>query len=205
MVNCKSDFNQGAPRTAIVSPVNDFRLALILGGARSGKSSYSLKLAGQFPAPRLYLATAEAGDEEMAARIEQHRRDRGEGWDTREVPLDLAGALAQAQGRYQVILADCLTLWLSNWLIRGGDGAELKSVCLDLVNTLEKAATPTILVSNEVGWGIVPENPLAREFRDWNGWLHQRLAAAADLVVLMVAGLPMTLKSAHGKGDQHGI
>jgi adenosylcobinamide kinase/adenosylcobinamide-phosphate guanylyltransferase len=185
--------------------VNNFRLALILGGARSGKSSYSLELAGQFPDPRLYLATAEAGDEEMAARIAQHRRDRGEGWDTREVPLDLAGALAQAQGRYKVILADCLTLWLSNWLIRGGDRAELKSVCLELVKILERAATPTILVSNEVGWGIVPENPLAREFRDWAGWLHQLLAAAADLVVLMVAGLPLTLKPAHGKGKRHGI
>jgi adenosylcobinamide kinase/adenosylcobinamide-phosphate guanylyltransferase len=188
-----------------LSPVNDLRLALLLGGARSGKSSYSLELAGNFPAPRLYLATAEAGDEEMTARIAQHRRDRGEGWDTREVPLDLAGALAQAQGRYQVILADCLTLWLTNWLLRGGDSAELKSVCLELVHILEKTATPTILVSNEVGWGIVPENPLAREFRDWAGWLHQLVAAAADLVVLMVAGLPMTLKSAHGKGVQHGI
>jgi adenosylcobinamide kinase / adenosylcobinamide-phosphate guanylyltransferase len=188
-----------------VSPVNEFRLALILGGTRSGKSGYALELARGFPAPRLYLATAEAGDEEMAARIAQHRQDRGEGWDTWEVPLDLAGAFAQAQGRYQVILADCLTLWLSNWLIRGGDSAELKSVCLELANILEKSATPTILVSNEVGWGIVPENPLAREFRDWAGWLHQLLAAAADLVVLTVAGLPMTLKSAHKKGDQHGI
>jgi adenosylcobinamide kinase/adenosylcobinamide-phosphate guanylyltransferase len=205
VVNCKSDFTKGALRAAVLSGDDIFRLALVLGGARSGKSSYSLELAGNFPAPRLYLATAEAGDEEMAARIAQHRRDRGEGWDTREVPLDLGGALTQAQGRYQVILADCLTLWLTNWLLRGGDSAELKSVCLELVHILEKTATPTILVSNEVGWGIVPENPLAREFRDWAGWLHQLVAAAADLVVLMVAGLPMTLKSAHGKGDQHGI
>jgi adenosylcobinamide kinase/adenosylcobinamide-phosphate guanylyltransferase len=184
-----------------VSPVNDFRCALILGGARSGKSSYSLELAKRFPAPRLYLATAEAGDEEIAVRIAQHRRDRGEGWDTREVPLDLAGALAQAQGRYQVILADCLTLWLTNWLLRGGDSAELKSVCLELVHILEKTATPTILVSNEVGWSIVPENPLAREFRDWAGWLHQLLAATADLVVLMVAGLPLILKSSYEKEE----
>jgi adenosylcobinamide kinase / adenosylcobinamide-phosphate guanylyltransferase len=177
----------------------------VLGGARSGKSRYALELARQFPSPRLYLATAEAGDEEMAARIAQHRRDRGEGWDTLEAPLFLEGAIAQAQGRYRVILADCLTLWLSNWLIRGGDRAELKTLCLELTAIVEKATTPLILVSNEVGWGIVPENPLAREFRDWAGWLHQLLAATADLVVLLVAGLPLTLKSAHGKGEHHGI
>ena len=180
----------------------NFRLALILGGARSGKSRYALELAGSFPSPRLYLATAEAEDEEMAARIARHRRDRGEGWDTVEAPLDLAGALAQAQGRYQVILADCLTLWLSNWLIRGGGSAELQKVCEELAAVGEKVTTPTILVSNEVGWGIVPENPLAREFRDWAGWLHQLIAATADLVVLLAAGLPLTLKSAHQKGEQ---
>jgi adenosylcobinamide kinase/adenosylcobinamide-phosphate guanylyltransferase len=119
-----------------------------------------------------------------------------------EAPLDLAGALAQAQGRYQVILADCLTLWLSNWLIRGGGSAELQRVCEELAAVGEKVTTPTILVSNEVGWGIVPENPLAREFRDWAGWLHQLIASAADLVVLLAAGLPLTLKSAHQKGER---
>ena len=184
-----------------MNPVNEFRLALILGGTRSGKSGYALDLARKFPVPRLYLATAEAGDEEMAARIAKHRQDRGEGWDTVEVPLELTGAIAGAQGRYQVILADCLTLWLSNWLIRGDDSAELKGVCLDLVNILKKTATPTILVSNEVGWGIVPEHTLAREFRDWAGWLHQLLAAAADLVVLMVAGLPLMVKSPNKKEE----
>jgi adenosylcobinamide kinase/adenosylcobinamide-phosphate guanylyltransferase len=183
----------------------NFRLALILGGARSGKSRYALELARSFPAPRLYLATAEAGDEEMAARIACHRRDRGEGWDTVEAPLELAGALAQAQGRYQVILADCLTLWLSNWLLRAEDSAELERVCGELAAVGERATTPTILVSNEVGWGIVPENPLAREFRDWAGWLHQLIAKAADVVVLLVAGLPLILKSAHGKGEGYGI
>ncbi len=184
-----------------MNPGNEFRLALILGGTRSGKSGYALELAKNFSAPRLYLATAEAGDEEMAARIAKHRQDRGVGWDTIEVPLELTGAIAAAQGRYQVILADCLTLWLSNWLIRGGDSTELQGVCLDLVNTLKKNATPTILVSNEVGWGIVPENRLAREFRDWAGWLHQLLAAAADLVVLMVAGLPLIVKSPNEKEE----
>jgi adenosylcobinamide kinase / adenosylcobinamide-phosphate guanylyltransferase len=178
-----------------------FRLALILGGARSGKSRFALELAGNFPQPRLYLATAQAGDEEMAARIAQHRRDRGEGWDTREVPLDLSGAITQAQGRYQVILADCLTLWLTNWLIREGDATALKNVCLELVATLKESSTPTILVSNEVGWGIVPDNPLAREFRDWAGWLHQNLAAAADLVTLLVAGIPLMVKNPYEKEE----
>ena len=177
------------------------RLALVLGGARSGKSRYALDLAGTFPPPRLYVATAEAGDEEMAVRIAQHRRDRGEGWETVEAPLELAGALSQAQGGYEVIVVDCLTLWLSNQLIRGGDGAELQRECVELAAAVEKTATPTIVVSNEVGWGIVPENPLAREFRDLAGWLHQLMAAAADLVVLLVAGLPLTVKSVHGKGE----
>jgi adenosylcobinamide kinase/adenosylcobinamide-phosphate guanylyltransferase len=184
-----------------LSQSENFRLALVLGGARSGKSRYALDLAGNFPPPRLYMATAEAGDEEMAARIAQHRRDRGEGWDTVEAPLDLAGALSQAQRRYEVILVDCLTLWLSNWLIQGGDPAELHKVCVELAAAVEQTATPAILVSNEVGWGIVPENSLAREFRDRAGWLHQLIAAAADLVVLLVAGLPLTLKSAHGKEE----
>ena len=184
-----------------LSPGHDFRRALILGGARSGKSGYALELARRLPAPRLYLATAEAGDEEMAARIAQHQQDRGDGWDTREAPLDLAEAIAQSQDRYRVILADCLTLWLSNWLIRGGGPAELQVVCRELAVALQQATTPTILVSNEVGWGIVPDNPLAREFRDWAGWLHQLLTAESDLVVLLVAGLPLTLKSAHKKGE----
>jgi len=184
-----------------LSRSENFRLALILGGARSGKSRYALDLAGTFPPPRLYVATAEAGDEEMAVRIGQHRRDRGEGWETAEAPLELAGTLEQAQGGYEVIVVDCLTLWLSNQLIRGGGEAELQRECVELAAVVEKAATPTIVVSNEVGWGIVPENPLAREFRDRAGWLHQLMAAAADLVVLLVAGLPLTLKSAHGKGE----
>lgn len=184
-----------------MSLAKHFHRALILGGARSGKSRYALDLADTFPPPRLYMATAEAGDEEMAARIAQHRRERGEGWDTVEAPLDLTGALGRAQERYQVILVDCLTLWLSNWLLREGDRAEIQRVCRELTTVVENTSTPTILVSNEVGWGIVPENPLAREFRDRAGWLHQLLAAVADLVVLLVAGLPLIVKSAHGKGE----
>ena len=185
-----------------MSPGHNFRLALILGGARSGKSGYALELAGRFPAPRLFLATAEARDEEMAARIAQHQRERGAGWDTRETPLDLAEAIAQDQGNPSVMVADCLTLWLSNRLLGSQGHDDLKNVCLGLVDAVKGSATPTILVSNEVGWGIVPENPLAREFRDWAGWLHRQLAAAADLVVLMVAGLPLVIKPDLGHGEK---
>jgi adenosylcobinamide kinase/adenosylcobinamide-phosphate guanylyltransferase len=175
--------------------VPNFRLALILGGARSGKSRYGLSLAAQFPLPRLFVATAEAGDEEMAARIAQHRQERGPDWETREAPVALPQALAEAQGKYGVILVDCLTLWLTNLMLRP-DATEgrVESDCQGLLKVLEASATPVIFISNEVGWGIVPENPLARRFRDEAGWLHQRLAVLADLVVLVVVGLPLVIK-----------
>ena len=172
-----------------------FRVALVLGGARSGKSRYGLALAAPFPPPHLYVATGEAGDAEMAARIEEHQRERGPGWDTVEAPLALGMALAAAQGRYGVILVDCLTLWLANLMLtRSHAAADIQEAGEHLAEVLEQTATPTILISNEVGLGIVPENPLAREFRDLLGWLHQRLARTADLVVLMVAGLPLKIK-----------
>ncbi len=171
-----------------------FRVALILGGARSGKSRYALDLAGSRPEPRLYLATGEPGDAEMAARIARHRRERGPGWETREVPRALPQALAAAQGQYQVVLVDCLTLWLANVLSREESAAAVQVACEALVAAVRAATTPLILVSNEVGLGIVPENPLAREFRDLSGLLHQQLARTADLVLLMVAGLPVRVK-----------
>jgi|UniRef100_A0A7C5EM85 adenosylcobinamide kinase/adenosylcobinamide-phosphate guanylyltransferase len=181
-----------------------FHLALVLGGTRSGKSRYALDLAQKFPPPRLYLATAEAQDGEMAERIARHRRERGEGWDTLEAPLSVADALKRAQGRYQVILVDCLTLWLSNWLLQNPGKEKMQELCRGLEAQVRSLGTPAIFVSNEVGWGIVPENPLAREFRDWSGWLHQLLAAAADLVVLLVAGIPLTLKSPRKKDELYG-
>ncbi len=172
-----------------------FRLALVLGGARSGKSRYALTLAQGRPAPRLFVATGEPRDEEMAARIAHHQAERGPDWVTREAPLDLVGALADASDHFGVILVDCLTLWLSNLMLRlDKDEHDLDRDLDGLVKFLEKSATPTILISNEVGWGIVPENALARSFRDKAGWLHQRLAQIADLVTLTVAGLPMTIK-----------
>ena len=173
-----------------------FRLALILGGARSGKSRYGLGLAARCPAPRLFVATCEPRDAEMEARIEAHQRERGSDWATREVPLELAATLNEAQGHYGVIVVDCLTMWVSNLLLQeDASPGSIQTAGEDLMATLAQTAAPTILVSNEVGWGIVPDNPLARKFRDQAGWLHQRLAQVADLVVLVVAGVPMLIKS----------
>jgi adenosylcobinamide kinase / adenosylcobinamide-phosphate guanylyltransferase len=174
-----------------------FRLALVLGGTRSGKSRYGLELAARFREPRLFIATGEARDEEMTARIAAHQQERGPGWDTREEPLDLAGGLTASQGHYGVILVDCITMWLTNVMLREGVAPEdIESSCSCLVQTLAVGRTPTILISNEVGLGIVPENALARQFRDRAGWLHQRLAQVADLVVMVVAGIPVLIKIA---------
>ena len=173
-----------------------FRLALILGGAHSGKSRYGLGLAARCPAPRLFVATGEPRDAEMEARIAAHQRERGSDWATREVPLKLAAALGDAQNHYGVIVVDCLTMWVSNLLLReDAPPGSIQTACEHLLEVLARTAAPTILISNEVGWGIVPDNPLARNFRDQAGWLHQRLAQMADLVVLVVAGVPVLIKS----------
>ena len=157
-------------------------LTLVLGGARSGKSRHAESLFG--PGPRTYIATAQAFDDEMRTRIATHRADRADqGWTTIEEPLDLADALRVDQP----LLVDCLTLWLSNLLL-----AELPIPSLDAA--LAARTHPTVLVSNEVGLGIVPDNALARRFRDEAGRLHQHLAALADTVTLVVAGIPMRVK-----------
>jgi adenosyl cobinamide kinase/adenosyl cobinamide phosphate guanylyltransferase len=172
-----------------------FRVALVLGGARSGKSGYAMRLAESLPGPRLFVATCEPRDEEMQARIDQHRLERGRDWETREACLDLPDFLAGPPQGYGVILVDCLTMWLSNLMLKeGANRAGIEAECGRLAQALTTARTPTILVSNEVGWGIVPDNPLAREFRDRAGALHQRLARIADLVTLVAAGLPLMLK-----------
>jgi adenosylcobinamide kinase/adenosylcobinamide-phosphate guanylyltransferase len=162
-------------------------LTLILGGARSGKSRHAETLLTADPPPWRYVATAEAGDAEMAARIAAHRARRGEGWHTLEVPLDLPAALAEPLPT----LVDCLTLWLANVMAAGRD---VPAATAALLAALEARAAPTVLVSNEVGLGIVPQNTLARAFRDEAGRLHQALAARADRVCFMVAGLAMTVK-----------
>ena len=166
------------------------QLTLVLGGARSGKSRYAESLITALPPPWTYLATAQAGDDEMAARIAEHRERRGDGWQTVEAPHDLASALrAAAPGR--PVLVDCLTLWLSNRMLAGAD---LDQEIETLEQALQHRVSAVALVANEVGFGIVPDNALARRFRDRQGLLNQRLAARADRVVLVVAGLPLVVK-----------
>jgi adenosylcobinamide kinase / adenosylcobinamide-phosphate guanylyltransferase len=164
-------------------------LTLVLGGARSGKSRYAESIIVALPPPWVYVATAQAGDDEMAARINAHRARRPAGWQTVETPHDLAGALATSGTK--PVLVDCLTLWLSNLLLADTDIDEEMEE-LELALASRQAATA--LVANEVGSGIVPEHPLGRRFRDLHGVLNQRIAARADRVVLMVAGLPLSLK-----------
>lgn len=167
-------------------------LTLVLGGARSGKSALAESCLAHWPGERVYLATAQAGDAEMAARIAAHRRRRGTRWRTVEAPVDLAGALAAAGGAETAVLVDCLTLWLANVVAAGRDPAEERA---RLLEALASVPSPVVMVSNEVGLGIVPDNALARRFRDAAGRLHQELAAAADRVLFVAAGLPLTLKS----------
>ena len=165
------------------------RLTLVLGGARSGKSRHAERLATALPPPWTYVATAQALDAEMRARIAAHRARREAGWITVEAPINLAEAIGGAGSG--PVLVDCLTLWVSNLLLSGADIAEATS---SLNAALDARGAPTILVANEVGLGIVPDNALARAFRDAAGLLNQRLAARADRVVFLVAGLPMRVK-----------
>ncbi|HEY1745381.1 MAG TPA: bifunctional adenosylcobinamide kinase/adenosylcobinamide-phosphate guanylyltransferase [Xanthobacteraceae bacterium] len=165
-------------------------LTLVIGGARSGKSRHAESFIAATKPPWTYVATAEAGDEEMAARIKAHRQRRGSCWRTVEAPREVSATLSERQTT--PVLVDCLTLWLSNLLLAGDD--------IDReIGRLEKAVAamkaPVVMVANEVGLGIVPEHPLGRQFRDWQGILNQRMAAQADRVILMVAGLPLEVKS----------
>lgn len=166
------------------------RLTLVTGGARSGKSTWVEGLAMSAGRPRRYIATAQAFDAEMQDRIARHRAQRGTGWTTVEAPLELAAALAEA-GPEEVVLVDCLTLWLTNHLLADHDLADAAD---RLAGALAACAAPVICVTNEVGWGIVPADPLSRRFRDEQGRLNQRLAAQAELVVAVLCGLPLALK-----------
>jgi adenosylcobinamide kinase / adenosylcobinamide-phosphate guanylyltransferase len=168
------------------------RLTLVLGGARSGKSLYAENLIVALPPPWTFVATAQAGDAEMAERIAAHRSRRGKDWQTVEATHDLSAALA-AVATDNPVLLDCLTLWLSNRMLAG---AELDAEIACLAAALAGRMAPVVIVSNEVGSGIVPGNALSRRFRDMQGRLNQQMAARADRVVLMVAGLPVVVKDA---------
>jgi adenosylcobinamide kinase / adenosylcobinamide-phosphate guanylyltransferase len=167
------------------------RLTLVLGGARSGKSRHAEALVTAAPAPWVYVATAEPFDDEMKTRIAEHRVRRGGQWHTVEAPLELAGAIEGAPAS-ATVLVDCLTLWLNNLMF---NNRNTDTETARLAAVLAARQGPVVLVSNEVGSGIVPDNAQARRFRDLQGRLNQRIAARADHVVLLVAGLPMVVKA----------
>ena len=171
------------------------RIVYITGGSRSGKSGYAQQLAEGHAGDLLYVATAEIRDAEMNERVSRHRAERGERWHTLEEPLRLADTVPDAAGGCGAVLVDCLTLWLSNLLEQHGDDAEQIAVATDeLLAALRALEATTYLVANEVGSGIVPENHLARSFRDLAGIMNQQVAAGADEAWLVVSGLPMKLK-----------
>jgi adenosylcobinamide kinase/adenosylcobinamide-phosphate guanylyltransferase len=170
-------------------------VTFILGGCRSGKSGFALQTASAIPADRrVFIATSMPLDDEMKARVARHRTERGAGWTTVEAPLALAEAIAENARNGCVILVDCLTLWISNMLLETGAPAAVEARIPHLIRTLAQTACPVVLVSNEVGAGIVPENKLARQFRDLAGTANQAVAAAAHRVVWVVAGIPVTIK-----------
>ncbi len=171
--------------------MSDFpSLSLVIGGVSSGKSRWAEQLTETALRPKIYIATAEAHDVEMSAKIARHQASRGADWQTVDAPLALAGALADCPND-GVILVDCLTMWLSNHLLASSDLADETS---SLISQLQKVSAPAILVSGEVGASVVPENALARQFQAELGRLNQSVAGAADLVVTVIAGLPMVLK-----------
>jgi adenosylcobinamide kinase / adenosylcobinamide-phosphate guanylyltransferase len=169
------------------------RLTLVLGGARSGKSRHAEGLVAALRPPWLYIATAEGLDDEMRQRIAEHRQRRGSDWETLDAPIALPEAIAGHDGRHGAVLIDCLTLWLSNIMLSGRNPEAERG---RLLQALRGADKPIVAVSNEVGLGVVPDNALARRFRDEQGRLNAEVAALADHVVLMAAGLPLVLKGA---------
>ncbi len=167
-------------------------IVLIGGGSRSGKSRYALTLARSRGSRLAYAATARALDEEMRERVLRHQRDRGAGFVTIEAPIDVAGLLEARAAEFDVIVVDCLTLWLTNLLLSPDRDIEAES--RRLLSAASIAPALVLLVTNEVGCGIVPENSLARRFRDWAGWLNQQAAEAAFEIYWMVFGCPLRIK-----------
>ncbi|MBI5198482.1 MAG: bifunctional adenosylcobinamide kinase/adenosylcobinamide-phosphate guanylyltransferase [Nitrospirae bacterium] len=172
------------------------KIIFIIGGARSGKSDFALEEASGISGKKAYIATAEALDEEMRERIEEHKKKRGEDWDTYEEPLKISEVIKKIGGKYEVIILDCLTLWLSNLM---QDNCNSDREIENLIDTLEGSKlqapnTELFIVSNEVGMGIVPENEIARRFRDMAGILNQKVAEISDEVYLIAAGIPVKIK-----------
>jgi adenosylcobinamide kinase/adenosylcobinamide-phosphate guanylyltransferase len=170
-------------------------ITLVTGGARSGKTRYALESAGEHEATRggfdelTYIATAELLDDEMRERAARHRQERGSRWRTVEEPFDVAARVKELTG---IVVVDCLTMWLSNWMLR--DETHLEPQIESLCSTFRTADCHVRAITNEVGSSIVPDNPLARRFRDWSGVMNQRVAKTADRVYLMVCGIPTQVK-----------
>ena len=175
---------------------NSNELVLVLGGARSGKSSWALRYVEERYESFLFMATAEVRDQEMEERVRKHKTSRGTNWQLIEEPLEIAEALNSRCGHVEAVLIDCLTIWLSNVMLSGRQEG-VRSYQEKLLGILAARSRAITIVSNEVGSGIVPESPLGREFRDHAGLLNQRVAALADKVIFMIAGLPLFVKNAH--------
>jgi len=180
---------------------------LVTGGSRSGKSAYAQQLAERLPGRRAFIATCPVLDDELHRRVEKHKEARRAArWDTIEETIELARALSDATD-HQVLLVDCLTLWVNNLLYEaerhGGELSEsdVEAHCARLLDACRQREGTIIFVTNEVGWGIVPDNALARRFRDLAGRCNQRIAAAADEVVLVVCGIPLQLKKGQARGE----
>ena len=170
------------------------KVLFIIGGCRSGKSSHALFLANQIPGHKIFIATCMPHDKEMEERVLLHKKQRSRAWTTLEVPVRLPEEISKNSQKENVILVDCLTLWISNLMLENNDHETIDGHIRNLVRSLENAQCPVILVSNEVGTGIVPENRLARRFRDIAGFTNQSIAAYADNVIWMVAGIPVGVK-----------
>jgi len=167
----------------------------ITGGCRSGKSKHALQTAEKMVAGRkIYIATCVPQDDEMKRRVARHQKERGQNWVTVEEPLHLPEAILENSRKADVILVDCLTLWVNNLLMETDNEKQIEEMLSRLIDTLEKARCPIVLVSNEVGSGIVPENRIARQYRDVMGLVNQAVAKAAGKVIWMVAGIPVTIK-----------
>lgn len=167
----------------------------VTGGTRSGKSQYALDVANLYGKRKAYLATAEALDDEMQERIKKHRQRRGKDWTIIEEPLGVNKVLVKIDGLYDVVVLDCVTIWISNLLTqyRGKEAAIIRQV-EKLAKAAKEFTGTLVMVSNEVGMGIVPRNRLARQFRDLSGYANQKLAEVAEEVVMMVAGIPLKVK-----------
>ena len=169
-------------------------MIFITGGCRSGKSRFALNYANKHFSKKLYLATSEVLDEEMVLRVENHKKMRGPEWKTIEEPIKIVDKINEYGDKMEVILLDCITLWLSNLLMRQNSDGKIIDEIYRLTDTIKQSQTSSIIVSNEVGMGIVPTEPLGRRFRDLSGTANQKIAEVADTVIFMVSGIPVFLK-----------